>query len=370
MNFLFEDDSGNFRLFYLNSDKFNEEKVIDKNGELLRFIRVLNEPIMFDEVSAKVNDERAIEILRSVNSYLLVPLSHRGLLSGILSLGPKIYSTKFTYEDKTMLNVLSNQMVIALENSKLYEERIEKEKIEEELSLAREIQKSLLPSKIPSGENFEISALSIPCREVGGDYFDFFEFPDNKLGIAIGDVAGKGVPAALLMSNIQANIRTLVQIYGYESSLRKIGLNNILNKINFQLRNSTTPEKFITFFYGVIDFKTGELYYSNAGHNYPIIIKEDKKDFDLKMKSFALGIVDNPDYKEKSIKLDRGDTVVFYTDGITEAFGPFDVEFGEERLKKIIKMNLNKKPEEIIKIVYDDVINYSKGYYPVDDITL
>jgi len=377
VNFIFEDTSGNYKLFVLNGGESNKELLIDKKGEFIEFIGTGEDPIMFDEVSAKVLDDNAIKILKGVNSYLLLPLSHRGKLSGVLSLGPKIYSTRYSYEDTTMLDVLANQIAIALENSKLYEERIEKEKLEEELSLAKDIQLSLLPSKLPSGIDFEVAALSMPCKEVGGDYFDFFTFPGNKLGIAIGDVAGKGVPAALLMSNIQASLRTLVQIYEYDFTLFEQelssdgnGIHHILNRINFQLRHSTSPEKFITFFYGVIDFASKEFFYSNAGHNYPIIIKEDGKDFNLKSKSFALGIVDKPEYKEYSIKLDKGDTLVFYTDGVTEAFGPFDIEFGEERLTPLIKKNLYQKPEEITKIVYDDVLDYSKGYYPMDDITL
>jgi len=370
VNFILEDSSGNYRLLSFNNEESQGNNLIDRNGELIQFLSTVDDPIMFDEVAAKVHDEKAIKILKKTHPYLLLPLAHRGKLTGVMSLGSKMYSSRYSYEDAAMLEVLSSQIAIALENSKLYEERIEKEKMEEELSLAKDIQLSLLPAQLPTGDEFKVAAISIPCKEVGGDYFDFFRFSQESLGIAIGDVAGKGVPAALLMANIQASLRTLVEVYKNDITNDKTGINEILNKVNHQLRKSTSPDKFITFFYGIINFKTKELHYSNAGHNYPIIVKGNGKSYNLKAKSFALGIVDEPDYKEFSKKLEKGDTLVFYTDGITEAFGPFDIEFGEERLIKLIKENLNQNPEEITKIVYDNVLNYSKGYYPMDDVTL
>jgi sigma-B regulation protein RsbU (phosphoserine phosphatase) len=293
---------------------------------------------------------------------LLIPLAHRGDLNGILCLGNKLTRTSFSAEDARLLNVLSDQIAIALENIDLYQAKLEKQHIEKEISVAREIQKMLLPYVIPMGKNFEISAMNIPSKEVGGDYYDFIQLDDLHIGIAIGDISGKGIPGAMLMSNLQATLRASVWQFPEPAG--------VMQRINNQIANTTSSEKFATFFYGILDSKKLTFTFTNAGHNYPIIKKRSGQYCYLSDGGLVIGVKPDFEYNQTKMKLSPGDTLVFYTDGITEALNPQVEEFGEQKLLDIIVQYPYRSAEQLRNYIYEEMIRFTQGESQYDDLTL
>lgn len=333
-----------------------------RHSEFIRFMRTMNRPIGYDEIVARIQVNEETTILNQLNCYLLIPLAHRGHLNGILCLGNKLTRTSFSAEDATLLNLLSGQIAIALENIDLYEQKLEKQYIEKEISLAREIQKMLLPYHIPGGKSFEISAMNIPSKEVGGDYYDFIQLDENHIGIAIGDISGKGIPGALLMSNLQATLRASAWQFPQPSL--------VMSKINNQIARTTSSEKFATFFYGILDSTTLTFTFTNAGHNYPIYKKQNGQYCHLTAGGLVIGVFPEYNYEETMIHLDPGDTLVFYTDGITEALNPQTEEFGEQKLLDIIINYPYQRAEELRNHIYDAMIRFTQGESQYDDLTL
>ncbi|MFZ5518844.1 MAG: GAF domain-containing SpoIIE family protein phosphatase [Candidatus Zhuqueibacterota bacterium] len=333
-----------------------------RNCEFIRLMRTFEKPVSYDEVIARTTPGKEADILNRMNCYLLMPLSHRGHLNGILCLGNKLTRTSFSAEDATLLSVLSDQIAIALENIDLYKDKLEKQRMEEEISVAREIQRMLLPNKIPSGRNFDISAMNVPSKEVGGDYYDFLQWDDHHVGVAIGDISGKGIPGAMLMSNLQATFRA--------SAWKSLTPAEIMKKVNNQISHTTSPEKYATFFYGILDARALTFTYTNAGHNYPIFKKHNGQYCHLTGGGLIVGVQPDFDYEETSIQLEPGDTLVFYTDGITEALNPSTEEFGEKKLLHIILQSAHRTAEELRNYIYEEVTRFTGGESQYDDLTL
>ncbi|OQX95330.1 hypothetical protein B6I21_05970 [candidate division KSB1 bacterium 4572_119] len=333
-----------------------------ENSEFIKLIRKNKDPIGYEEITNFAIDEEEKELLNLLNCYLLMPLSHRGDLNGILCLGNKLTRTSFSAEDATLLNVLTDQIAIALENIELYKEKMVKQRIEEEISVAREIQQMLLPNEIPQGQTFEISAMNIPSKEVGGDYYDFIQFDEQRIGIAIGDIAGKGIPGAILMSNLQAAFRA--SAWQHKNPVQ------VINQINNQIVRTTSAEKYATFFYGIFDIRKLTFTFTNAGHNFPIIKKSNDDYCFLSEGGLIIGVQADYKYNSTTIKLASGDTLVFYTDGITEALNPDIEEFGEQKLIDIVLQHSFRTAEELRNIIYEEMMQFTKGTSQYDDLTL
>jgi serine phosphatase RsbU (regulator of sigma subunit) len=205
-----------------------------------------------------------------------------------------------------------NEMTAAVRRGR--EETVARELLEREIGTARQIQQRLLPAAMPRVAGFEIAGTSVPSRKVGGDYFDFIELPGNRLGVAIGDVSGKGIPAALLMANLQACLQGQV--------IHPSGVGEVVRRVNNLLVNSTDAEMFATFFYGVLDRTTGEITASNAGHDPPLLFRADGSIQRLSAGGLLLGMFPGVSYEEETAALLPGDVLVLYTDGIPEAIGP------------------------------------------------
>lgn len=255
----------------------------------------------------------------------------------------------------------------AMELQRLKEEnQLFHQRLEMELDVARKIQQILLPQRIPSIAGVDVSTFSQPAKQVGGDYHDLIELPSGGLGIAIGDVSGKGMPAALLMANAQASLRR----YSESAYSPK----EIISRIN----NSLCPicqyieeHRFITLFYGVLDPESKTLIYSNAGHNYPFVFGENGGVCEqLKSGGLPCGIIEDTSYNEAQVQLRPGDIVVFYTDGITEASNSDEAMFGEERLKNIILKNLQLDSANLIAEVHAELIKFAGNSPQYDDLTL
>jgi phosphoserine phosphatase RsbU/P len=273
-----------------------------------------------------------------------------------------VTKTNFSTEDMTLLSVLSNQIAIAMENARLYNETIEKQRIEEDLQLAREIQRNLLPRFRPQGKRFELAGFNLPSREVGGDYYDFIPLSDDRIGIVIGDISGKGIPAAILMSNLQATFRI--------SALHSKSTSEAMGLVNNQIIQTTSVEKFATLFYGVFDAKTRTLEYTNAGHNFPILWRPNRDLSLLKEGGLVIGVLKDVPYQSVKIQLLPGELIVFYTDGVTEARNKAEEEYGESRLVETISRCSDRPAESILETILDSVTLFTDGDLESDDLTL
>ena len=240
------------------------------------------------------------------------------------------------------------------------------QRLEMELDVARKIQQVLLPQQIPPIAGFNISTFSEPAKHVGGDYHDLIKLMSGGLGIAIGDVSGKGMPASLLMANVQASLRRYSEsAYSPKEIIRRI------NKSLCPICQYIEEHRFITLFYGVLNPESRMLVYSNAGHNYPLVFQENGIVCQqLESTGLPCGIMEDASYDEKEIKLEAGDIVVFYTDGIIEAVNSQEEEFGEKRLRSIVSGNPQLDSASLIAHIHDELTRFVGGVPQYDDLTL
>lgn len=258
-----------------------------------------------------------------------------------------------------------NAMAAAVKRGR--EQAVARERLERDLKTAQEIQEKLLPHSMPTLPGYEIVGTSIPSRMVGGDYFDFIETADGRLGIAIADVSGKGIPAALLMSNLQASL--------HAQFFEKEKISRIVEKMNNLLVRSTDSHMFVTFFMGILDRSDGTFQSVNAGHNPPLLFRAEGKVETLTGGGLLLGFMADQTYEHQTVRLRLGDVLVLYTDGITEAAvkkegEKYDLMYGEERLIQTVKKNANHSARDIQSAILDSVSRYTEENIQEDDITL
>jgi len=233
---------------------------------------------------------------------------------------------------------------------------------EQELAVARRIQQDLLPRSVLTAQGLEVLGANKPCFEVGGDYFDYFKLADGRIALAIADVAGKGVPAALLMSNLQAILRA--------ECARGTDVPQVPTQANRQLMESLGGNsKFVTFFYGALDPAARRLSYSNAGHNPPLVVRADGKIEELSTGGLILGVFPMAEYDQGTVDLATGDLVVLFTDGVTEAESRHGL-YSDERLQELLLRERARSAKEIAQAILDDVDLFSHGRHQTDDVTV
>ncbi len=295
---------------------------------------------------------------------LLVPMIVQGETKGLLIVGPTFNSTQYDETKKLFITAIANTTITALENERLFQEELAKKAIESELAYALEIQKNLLPKVAPNIPNYSIYGRSIPSRQVGGDYFDFIMIDSNQLLVAIADVSGKGLPAALLMANFQSALRILASL--------ELDLNELVEKLNNLVYSNTSPDKFITFFVGKLDIKSNKFSYINAGHNPPMLYNKEANEIELLRKGgLLLGCLDEVfNYEVGEIVFAEGDTLIMFTDGVSEAQNNRGEEFTEARLESLIKEYHKYNAELLVEKIISEVEEHSfkSNYY--DDITI
>lgn len=282
----------------------------------------------------------------------------------LVGVGARANEEDYTTSDYNFLQSLGNLAVLSIQKTFLLEERIEKERLEEELNIAKSIQQGLLPDPIPETDKLDIAAKNISSYQVGGDYFDILETPDEDLLFAIGDVTGKGTPAALLMANLQSMLHVLLPV--------DISLSEASGQVNDIIYRNTPSDKFITFFWGIFNPDTSEFRFVNAGHNPPIWLQAGEEEpKELEEGGLILGAMSTmTPYEEQVVTLSTNDTLVFYTDGVTEAMNEDQTEeFGEERLLKCIQENRHNSAEGILQAIIDAVKEFSHDVQ-YDDVTL
>ncbi len=365
----------------LSAEKIYPVLRINEGGE---FIAENNEPTPFSLsdklIESLLNRENSILLDEAVESgkislteeqrewflkrkcAVILPLTVKSGLVGFLVISCKTNGEDFTAEELELLGHFSAQIALVAENIQLLRERIEKQKLDEQMRVARDIQKGLLPENIPYVKGLEIDALIRFCLDVAGDYYDIMTLSDGRVILAVGDVAGKGVGAALLMANLQASLRTTREM--------EVPLAESAEKINTLIYDNTPPELFITFFMASIDPASGSISYINAGHNPPLLRKGDGSIERLSEGGLLFGVVRNAEYTEGITDFKIGDTLLMYTDGVSEAMNAADEEFGEERLISILSENTELNPEELLRKIEREVEEYQGSPGFSDDFTL
>lgn len=301
--------------------------------------------------------------LRAHRLALALPLRlQRGVL-GLLLVGPRATGRAFAEADLAFLTALGTLALTAVERAGLVESRIEKERLEEELRLARSIQERLLPRDLPRVPGLDLAALALASRHVAGDYFDFLTLGEDRLLFAIADVSGKGAPAALLMANLQALLHLLCQAFDGDLAAATARINRVVCE-------NTEPTAFITFFWGVLGTATGRLRYVNAGHHPPRLVRADGTVEPLSDGGLILGVLPDVRYEEGEVTLAPGDALALYTDGLTEAFDADDEEYGEGRLDAALTRHRALPAGALLAAVQADVAAWADGRPFADDLTL
>ncbi len=293
-----------------------------------------------------------------IKSMLIVGLIIQGKPIGALS----VYTDRhyiFSKEQIQIFKGIANEAASVIEKAILYEERIERQRIEQELLAAAKIQENLMPRTVPKLSGFQISAKNIPSQLVGGDFYDFIPFGQSHLGMVIADVSGKGIPGAILMASARASLRAYLED---PHSVR-----DVITKLNRVLCRDTQESQFVTLFYGMIDAQELTFTYTNAGHNPPILFRNNEQIM-LSEGGLILGVLQNTRYEEKTINLIKGDILVLYTDGITEAEKD-DNYYGTDRLVNIVKKYAYMTADEILKKIINDVFEYNNSSQN-DDTTI
>ncbi len=298
----------------------------------------------------------------SVRSLLSVPMLLKGKMIGLIGVFNKSHKIGFSNDDQRLLSIIAAQSAHVIENARLYKEEQDLFRLQEEMRLAKDIQINLLPNNAPLVNGYDISGISIPAKEVGGDYFDYLLLDEGYLAFCLGDVSGKGMPAALLMANLQATLRGQINI--------NIPCNICVERSNNLLFQSTDPKKFVTLFYGILNCEKHELCYCNAGHDNPFLLVKGKDPIRLKTGGIVLGFIPEFTFSQEKVALDPGSVLLLYSDGITEAMNDREEEFGEEKLANIIMENLDDSAEKIIGKVLNAVQGHVGQTPQMDDMTM
>jgi len=309
-------------------------------------------------------NEKAALLAEKHTEIVVAPLKSHSRIKGFL-VAAKKNNIAFDEDEKTAVNTFSEYASVAIENSKLVEESIEKERLERELEVAREMQQKILPQQAPRVGDIVISTVFIPAFEVGGDYYDFFQLKENKIGFTIADVSGKGISAAFIMAEIKGIFESLSRLLQTPKE--------ILTEANHILKKSLSRKSFVSTIYGVIDPVTENLKIARAGHTPIILLRGNKIEY-LKPSGIGLGLDFSDNFsmtlEELDLKLVENDTIILYTDGITEAKNSSMEDFGAARLEKVIFDNRYNKIDDISRAIISEVTMFSKNNHQHDDITL
>ncbi len=328
----------------------------------LSLMSTIDTPVFTDSLTRKPFKEYC-SVIKEAGIKALVPLKVQNEVKGLLGVGERIRGGEYTQTDLEFLSSLGNLAMISLENARLFQDALEKQKLEDELLIAREIQKGLLPSTLPVVPHYEVAAVNISSKQVGGDYYDVLRLSENKFVIAIGDVSGKGTPASLLMANLQAVIHALVPL--------GLSITDLTARVNDLICENTGSDRFITFFWGILDSETSTLTYVNAGHNPPYILRTDGTFERLDKGGIIFGVVKAMiPYEQGTAKIGAEELLVLFTDGVSEAMSKEGEEFGEPALEMVLRTHSDSSAEEVLNAIVHAVQEHSSGTHQYDDITM
>lgn len=296
---------------------------------------------------------------------MVFPIVFNDEIRGIIFLGERRNRKPFTQEDADFITTLGNLALVSEENVRNQQQIIEKQRMDKELSIAREIQQSLLPQSIPALPGYEIATAFEPAYQVGGDYFDVIRISETEVAVAIGDVSGKGTPAAMIMASVQASLRTLTSMQITDPKVTIQRLNELL------CRSQGRSNKYVTFFYAVLDFREHRISYVNAGHCYPLILKKNGRVDRLETGGMVMGFFPEVAYRSGAYQLEPGDLMVMYTDGVSELLDCQEEEFGVERLLAVLSESRADCSVDEIRLRLVAALEQHRGQQKQwDDLTL
>lgn len=315
-------------------------------------------PIISPDVSV---DPRYFKARQRTRSEMVAPVTSNDRVIGVFDLESDRLA-EYGEDDLAVLSLLASHVAIIIEKVRLHEQMVEKKRIEAQLEIARQVQLELLPDHDPELTNFDISAYVFPTEEVSGDYYDWVRIFEDQIGLIVADAVGKGIPAALLMSFLRASLRAGVQV-GYAPHIA-------MSKVNNLLWDSVEEHQFITAIYGILDETNRTFVFSNAGHNPPLLMRADGEFRYVEYGDTPLGMFYDAHYHQHFIRFEQGETMVMYTDGITEAASESGEEYGTERLAKIVHDGLSLPAKKLIDHIRKDVADFTGRKFLDDDGTL
>jgi serine phosphatase RsbU (regulator of sigma subunit)/DNA-binding transcriptional regulator YhcF (GntR family) len=344
-------ESGEARSISVN----NAEGLIEK-------LRVAEGPIRISHDADSPRYGELLEALLRWDSDLVFPLRQGHDLLGLVALGVGDGGRALPDESLNIASIFVNQFTTALAMANMYVGSIEKRRMEHELKAAKRIQANLLPKELPDRERLDVVAFTSPSGAVGGDFYDYFVIDQTHVGLVIADACGNGVPAAMLISQIQAILRSGV------ADGRPI--EHILTHLNTYLQSQAETGFFATLFYGIVDIDSGLLRYANAGHDFPILVRRNGQSETLASTGPALGVVPELVHKTESVELQEGDCLVLYTDGVTEATSAKGKPYGEAQLRDMAIRSRHRQPDEMLDFLRYDVERFSSAGPARDDMTM
>ena len=364
---------------FLNDEAARAYVVVYRSGaELSAVVQPQNLPVPYDapliEKLRESGPDETVALLstdedaKKLGAALLIPIAFNGRLHGFISLGRRLSDLPYTKEDRILVIAVANQVATFTENVKNISRMAEEERAARELKMATEVQRHLFPATGLEDEALSIYGFCLPALGVGGDYYDYFEMDDQHTGIAIADVSGKGISAALLMSTVQASLRC-------QMSSSHVALHDVAASINRVLQRSTGDNRYATVFFADFDRAMHSLTFVNAGHNPPLLVRAGANGAEASVSLLTtggsvIGIFLNEHYEQETIQLQSGDVLIGYTDGVTEAMNIAGEEFGIDRLRAVAIESLKMSAKETTDKIIRDVLNWQGQAVQHDDITL
>jgi phosphoserine phosphatase RsbU/P len=327
--------------------------------------KVLNERSSILVRDAQLDDAfkgRMSIVEQKVHTMMAVPLQTKDRIIGLVYLDSPFILREFTKDDLNLLTIMANQAAFRIVSALLSEAEEAEKLIRRDLSQAADIQNKMLPDRAPDIVGADLAGYNAACRTVGGDYYDFFPYPDGRVGLALGDVSGKGMPASLMMMGLQARVQVLAE--------EPDDLGAFMIRLNKATCVKCPSNRFITFFFSVLDASTGELRFANAGHNPPIIVRASGEVKMLEGGGPVLGILSIAPYQEMAERLEPGDILAIYSDGVTEATNLAYEEFDDARFIEVLRKHRDRPAVEIVDAVTKALAEFAGTAPQADDITL
>lgn len=349
------------------AEKLRKERIPLGEG-IVGKVAIKAEPLLLANAKASPEIPETSHSVVEVTTLMAAPLRVRGALLGVIVLvNLREEGKSFTEDDLQLLAALADQAAVTVHLVRMNEELAAKQRLEQELRVAHDIQQMLLPRECPKIRGIEIAATSTPAQEVGGDYFDFIQLDEHRYGIAIADVAGKGIPGAMVMASVRASLRAEAQP---DRSPRMV-----LQRLNRRLKADTAANVFVTMTYAVLDCRTMKLNFARAGHEPLVVFSPEapEKPALYTPNGIALGLVEDAVFsitQEREVDLREGEVAVLYTDGVVEAMNRADEEYGFDRLVETLRRSISRPAQQILDTVIHEVVEFTAGRAQHDDLTM
>jgi sigma-B regulation protein RsbU (phosphoserine phosphatase) len=348
----------------------NELLVKAHKGDGFRISTAVRDRVINEKSSVLVRDAQLDDAFKGrmsiveqkVHSMMAAPLQTKERIIGLIYVDSPYILREFTKDDLSLLTLMANVAAFRLENARLTEIEQAERIMKRDLGQAADIQMGMLPDRAPQMDGADLAGFNAACRTVGGDYYDFFRYTDQRVGLALGDVSGKGMPASLIMMALHARVQVLAEDPG--------NLGSFMSRLNKATCAHCPSNRFITFFFTVFDVSTGDLAFANAGHNPPILVRASGDAEMIEGGGPVLGILPIAPYSEMHTRLEHGDMIVLYSDGVTEATNHQYDEFGEDRFIDVLKAHRTEPASQIVDAVMKALAEFAAGAPQADDITL